>query len=164
MPVIDEQYIIRQNVRVQNVEMYQNAKVERQIMKARKQHERHLRRTNDGLGLGMAAFEGFITPVDDKGEIELDELEKTIIQIRNKANQRIATARKYCEMRCWTCADDGYAHPFEYRRCNYYRTYSGEMWKNKPDEGKLGAWGGVWNGKYIGRGEEPQQKPAIGTN
>jgi hypothetical protein len=164
LPVIDEQYIMRQNTRVQNVETYQNAKVERQIMKARKQHERHLRRTNDGLGIAMTAFEGFIAHVDDKGEIELDELEKTIIQIRNKANQRIATARKYCEMRCWTCADDGYAHPFEYRRCNYYRTYWGEMWKNEPEEGnqgKLGAWAGVWNGKYIGKGEEPQQKPPI---
>lgn len=167
MAHIDEQYIIRQNMRVQNVEKYQNAKVERQIMKARKQYERHLRRTNDGLGIAMAAFEGFIAPVDDKGEIELDPLEKTIIQIRNKANQMIIAAHKYCAMRCWTCADDGYAHPFEYRKCNYYRTYSGKMWKNEileeGNERKLGAWAGVWNGKYIGKGEEPQQKPSIAT-
>ena len=167
MAHIDEQYIMRQNIRVQNVEKYQNAKVERQIIKARKQHERHLRRTNDGLGISMAAFEAFIGPVDDKGEIELDTLEKTIIQIRIKANKMIAAARKYCAMRCWTCADDGYAHPFEYRGCNYYRTYSGEMWKkelvHEGNEEKLGAWAGVWNGIYIGKGEEPQHKPDIIT-
>jgi hypothetical protein len=167
MAHIDENYIIRQNTRVQNVEKYQNAKVERQIIKARKQHERHLRRTNDGLGIAMTAFDAFITPVDEKAEIELDTLEDTIIQIRLKANKMIAAAHKYCAMRCWTCADDGYAHPFEYRGCNYYRTYSGEMWKNKivdeGNEGKLGAWAGVWNGRYIGKGEEPQQKPPIIT-
>jgi len=165
MAYIDEQYIIRQKMRVQHVEKYQNAKVERQIMKARKQHERNLRKTNDDLGIAMAAFDAFIEPVDDKGEIELDELEKTIIQIRNKANKMIVAAHKYCAMRCWICADDGYAHPFEYRGCNYYRTYSGEMWKDQivheGNEEKLGDWAGVWNGKYIGKGEEPQQKPDI---
>ena len=27
--------------------------------------------------------------------------------------------------------------------------------------GQLAAWAGVWNGLYIGKGEEPQEKPAV---
>ena len=157
MEHIDPQYIIRQIERVQKVVRYQNAKAERRIIKARKQHERHLRRTDEGLGISMAAFEASTSENPEEGETEPDPLEETIAQIRNKANQMIEAARKYCAMRCWTCANDGIAHPFEYRRRYYYRTYSGSMWKN--EEGQLGSWAGVWNGKYIGKGEEPQQPP-----
>ena len=172
MAQIDAQYIIKQIERVQKAVKYQNAKAERQIIKARKQHERHLRRTTEGLGITMAAFEAYAVkesePTDyesisllDKNEVEMepDALEQTIMHIRDKADQMIKAARKHCAMRCWTCADDGFAHLFEYRGKNYYRTYSGTMWH--ADEGKLGAWAGVWNGKYIGKGEEPQQKPAV---
>lgn len=156
MEHIDPQYIIRQIERVQKVVRYQNAKAERRIIKARKQHERHLRRTDEGLGISMAAFEAS-TSENPEGETEPDALEETIAQIRNKANRMIEAARKYCAMRCWTCANDGIAHPFEYRGRHYYRTYSGAIWKK--DEGQLGSWAGVWNGKYIGKGEEPQQPP-----
>jgi hypothetical protein len=159
MAQIDEQYMIKQNERVEKAVKYQNAKVERQIIKARKQYERHLRRTDEGLGIAMAAFEVSMSEAPLEGETEPDALEQTIAQIRDKANQMIEAARKHCVMRCWTCADDGLAHPFEYRGRHYYRTYSGIMWH--ADAGQLGAWAGVWNGKYIGKGEEPQQKPPV---
>ena len=63
-------------------------------------------------------------------------------------------------MRCWTCADDGLAHPFEYRGHKYYRTYSGAMWL-QGNAGQLSAWAGRWNGLYIGKDEEPEHKPAV---
>ena len=162
MAQIDPQYTIKQIERVQKVVRYQNAKAERRIIKARKQHERRLRRTDEGLGIAMAAFDAYTTSentVEEEGEKELDALDEEIIQIRDKANQMIEAARKHCAMRCWTCVDDGFAHPFEYRGRHYYRTYSGAMWH--ADEGQLGAWAGIWNGKYIGKGEEPQQKPPV---
>ena len=159
MAQIDPEYTIKQIERVQKAVKYQNAKAERQIIKARKQHERHLRRTDEGLAISMVAFEISMSGMPLEGETEPDALEQTIAQIRDKANQMIQAARKHCAMRCWTCADDGLAHPFEYRRRHYYRTYSGTMWH--ADAGQLGAWAGVWNGKYIGKGEEPQQKPPV---
>jgi hypothetical protein len=172
MAQIDPQYTIKQIERVQKAVKYQNAKAERQIIKVRKQHERHLRRTDEGLGISMVAFEAYAVkesaPIDyesislldkNEGEMESDALEQTIMRIRDKADQMIKAARKHCAMRCWTCADDGLAYPFEYRGHHYYRTYSGTMWH--AVEGQLGAWAGVWNGKYIGKGEEPQQKPPV---
>ena len=160
MEQIDPQYTIKQIERVQKAVRYQNAKAERQIIKARKQHERRLRRTDEGLGIDMVAFEISMSGYTPLVETEPDALEETILQIRDKANQMIEAARKHCAMRCWTCADDGFAHPFEYRRRHYYRTYSGAMW-HEGNEGQLGAWAGIWNGKYIGKGEEPQQKPPV---
>lgn len=156
MSQIDPQYTIKQIERVQKAVRYQNAKAERRIIKARKQYERHLRRTDEGLGIAMVAFEISMSGMP-LIEIEPDALEETITQIRNKAKQMIEAARKHCAMRCWTCADDGVAHPFEYRGYHYYRTYSGTMWH--AVEGQIGAWAGVWNGKYIGKGEEPQKPP-----
>jgi hypothetical protein len=159
MAQIDPLYIIKQIERIEKAVRYQNAKAERRIIKARKQHERHLRRTDEGLAISMVAFEISMSGMPLEGETEPDALEQTIAQIRDKANQMIEATRKHCAMRCWTCADDGLAHPFEYRRRHYYRTYSGTMWH--ADAGQLGAWAGVWNGKYIGKGEEPQQKPPV---
>ena len=158
MAQIDPQYTIKQIERVQKAVRYQNAKAERRIIKARKQYERRLRRTDEGLGIAMVAFEISMSG-EVEGETEPDALDEEIIQIRDKANQMIEAARKHCAMRCWTCADDGFAHLFEYRGRKYYRTYSGAMWH--AVEGQLGAWAGVWNGKYIGKGEELQQKPPV---
>jgi hypothetical protein len=163
MAQIDPQYTIKQIERVQKAVKYQNAKAERRIIKARKQHERRLRRTDEGLGIAMVAFEISMSGMPLEGETEPDALDEEIIHIRDKANQMIEAARKHCAMRCWTCADDGCAHPFEYRGRHYYRTYSGAMWHTayEGNEGQLGAWAGVWNGKYIGKGDEPQQKPPV---
>jgi len=67
----------------------------------------------------------------------------------------IQKERKKYEERTWTCADDGRAHLFLYRKRIYYRTFHGAVWK--ANEGELGAWVGFWNGLYISKGEQPQR-------
>ena len=89
-----------------------------------------------------------------KYEQKVREWEEVSIHFsRNKAKRYLTVARENYVARSWTCKDDGFAHPFTYRRRSYYRTFNGAVWK--ANKNTLGDWVGYWNGIYISKGEEP---------
>ena len=109
--------------------------------------------TDDSASHLKTTIECIRAAANQKIECIRAKANQKIEYIRAKANQKIDAAHNRCKMHSWTCADDGRAYPFEYRRCHYYRTYSGAMWY--ANKGQLGAWAGMWNGIYIDHGEEP---------
>jgi hypothetical protein len=178
---VDAQYIHEQNEKARNFEEWQNAKAEHQIIELRRAHERWMCKATNNQAEEMitydlfceaqriptecAAIERIRAKFDERKTAEDIRLDEKIALIRAKAQQRIDAEYHHRRMRCWTCADDGFAHPFEYRGRYYYRTYSGAMWHAgnayEGNEGQLAAWAGVWNGIYIAKGIEPQEKPSV---
>jgi len=173
---VDAQYIIEKRERLHRLEEYLNGNSQYQIIELHREHERWLCQETNYHAQELINYEIFCDAQRILAESETIErmnanfekkkkdkqalLEEKIARIYAKADQKIEAARRYCTMRCWTCADDGLAHPFEYRCKKYYRTYSGTMW-HAGNEGQLSEWAGIWNGIYIGKGEEPQEKPAV---
>lgn len=179
METIDAQYIIEQNEKFRTFEEWMRDKTEHRIFELRRKHKRWLEWAENQRDESLMCEEhraaamrepmncARIARIHAQFDTEKTEedaiLEAQIDRIRAKAESKIRAKREHCRMRCWTCADDGFAHLFTYRGRRYWRTYSGAMWKAgtvwEGNPGELGAWAGVWNGIYIGRGEEPSQPP-----
>jgi hypothetical protein len=47
----------------------------------------------------------------------------------------------------WTCPNDDMVHEFVYEGKTYLRNFNGQIWEE--NDGELGAWAGVWDGKKI---------------
>jgi hypothetical protein len=172
---VTEQYRIEQRDKVRYLEEYLTDKSQYQIVELHREHERWLCMVTNNQAEEMIRYELFcsaqriLTDCDaiERIRTKFDAIKAKKLAriawktecIRVKLERKMKAARQHCAMRCWTCADDGRAHPFEYRGHNYYRTYSGAMWL--ADAGQLAAWAGRWNGLYIGKDEEPQEKPAV---
>jgi hypothetical protein len=172
---VTAEYRIEQRDKVRYLEEYLADKSQYQIAELNREHERWLCKVTNNQAEEMinyelfceaqriptdcAAIERIRAKFDAKKAGQLGVVAWKSECIRVKLERKIEAARRHCAMRCWTCTDDGRAHPFEYRGHNYYRTYSGAMWH--ADAGQLAAWAGRWNGLYIDKDEEPQEKPAV---
>jgi hypothetical protein len=172
---VTAEYRIEKRDHVRYLEEYLADKSQYQIAELNREHERWLCKVTNNQAEEMMKYELFceaqriptdcaaIERIRTKFEVkkagQLGVVAWKSECIRAKFERKIEAARRHCVMRCWTCADDGLAHPFEYRGHNYYRTYSGAMWH--ADAGQLAAWAGRWNGLYIDKDEEPQEKPAV---
>jgi len=179
MEMIDAQYIIEQNEKFDTFEEWMRDKAEHQVFELREKHRQWLnwaKRVRDEsliheeclaaakhTHLDCSRIDAINAEFEKDKAAEKTKLEDQIDHIRAKAESKIRAKREHCRMRCWTCADDGFAHLFTYRGRRYWRTYRGAMWKAgtvwEGNPGELGAWAGVWNGIYISHGEEPQRPP-----
>lgn len=173
---VTEEYRIEKRDHVRYLEEYLADKSQYQVFELNREYERWLcKATNDHahemmdyelfceaqrIPADCVAIELIHAKFDVKKAEQLARIERKSECIRAKLERKMKAARQHSVMRCWTCADDGLAHPFEYRGCNYYRTYSGAMWL-QGNAGQLAAWAGRWNGLYISKDEEPEQKPAV---
>jgi hypothetical protein len=178
---VTAEYRIEKRDRVRYLEEYLADKSQYQIVELNREHERWLCMVTNNQAEEMIRYELFceaqrtltdcaaIERIRSKFDaIKAEKLARIAWKtecIRAKFERKMKAARQHCAMRCWTCADDGRAHPFEYRGKNYYRTYSGAMWHAgnayEGNAGQLAAWAGRWNGLYISKDEEPQEKPAV---
>ena len=173
---VTEQYRIEKRDHVRYLEEYLADKSQYQVFELNREHERWLYKVTNNQAEEMINYELFCEaqriPTDcaaiERIRAKFDAIKAEKLAriewksecIRVKFERKIEAARRHCVMRCWTCADDGLAHPFEYRGHKYYRTYSGAMWL-QGNAGQLAAWAGRWNGLYIGKDEEPEHKPAV---
>ena len=173
---VTEQYRIEKRDHVRYLEEYLADKSQYQILELHRAHERWLCKATNDQAEEMIKYELFCSA--QRIPTDCDAIERIRAKfetkkagqlglmawktecIRANVERKMKAARQHCAMRCWTCADDGLAHPFEYRGRKYYRTYSGAMW-HQGNEGQLAAWAGRWNGLYIGKDEEPEQKPPV---
>jgi hypothetical protein len=59
-----------------------------------------------------------------------------------------ATPPKKTKANTWTCEDDGNVHEWEYKGKKYARNFQNQVWE-LLDDGELGSWAGVFDGKKI---------------
>jgi hypothetical protein len=155
---VTAEYRIEKRDRVRYLEEYLAEKSQYQIAELNREHERWLCKVTNNQAEEMINYELFCEAQRIPADCDAIERIRTKFDVKKAGQLGVVAWKSEC-IRSWTCADDGRAHPFEYRGHNYYRTYSGAMWH--ADAGQLAAWAGRWNGLYIDKDEEPQEKPAV---